>query len=156
MNADLEIRQYRDSDHDAVWDLHNEALNLIDAHGGNGPWDDDLHHIRQVYLESAGQFLVGTIDGRVVAMGALLPTGPAEAEIKRMRVAPALQRRGLGQAILSALIDKAIAAGITLLHLETTSGQIAARALYEKNCFVRHRARREGRFEVLTYRRELT
>ena len=41
----MEVRRYRAGDHDAVWDLHNVALNEVGAHMGNGPWDDDLHHI---------------------------------------------------------------------------------------------------------------
>jgi ribosomal protein S18 acetylase RimI-like enzyme len=73
-----------------------------------------------------------------------------------MRVAPTLQRRGLGQAILSALIDEAVASGMAAVHLETTTGQIAARRFYEKNGFACVATGRQGRFEVMTYRRELT
>ena len=67
----LRIRQYQSSDHDAVWSLHNRALLAIHAHAGNGPWDDDLHHIERAYLGSGGEFLVGTWDGQMVAMGAV-------------------------------------------------------------------------------------
>ena len=38
---------------------------------GNGPWDDDLHHIEAEYIDTGGEFSVGIIDGRIVAMGAL-------------------------------------------------------------------------------------
>jgi hypothetical protein len=38
--------------------------------GGNGPWDDDLHAIEKVYLANRGEFLIGVVEGEVVAMGA--------------------------------------------------------------------------------------
>ena len=97
----MEVRRYRASDHDAVWDLHNLALNEVGAHAGSGPWDDDLHRIEAEYLDAGGEFYVGTIDGRIVAMGALKRLTDARAEICRMRVHPDHQRRGLGTRILS-------------------------------------------------------
>lgn len=69
--AVLKVRRYRTADHDAVWQLHNESLLATGAHGGNGPWDDDLHQIEEVYLAPGGEFLVGLHQGRIVAMGAL-------------------------------------------------------------------------------------
>jgi len=44
---ELAIRRYRDADHDAVWNVHNVALSAVGVHGGNGPWDDDLHNVRE-------------------------------------------------------------------------------------------------------------
>jgi GNAT superfamily N-acetyltransferase len=152
---DLHIRRYEDRDAEAVWDLHNRALHEIDAHGGNGPWDEDLHRIDEVYIRSGGEFVVGENNGRVVAMGALLPTGPGQGEIKRMRVEPSLQRQGLGRAILSALLEAARRRSLRRLHLETTAGQVAARGLYESSGFVMAGSRNEGNFEVLSYRLEL-
>ncbi|MDQ3670324.1 MAG: hypothetical protein M3377_08620 [Actinomycetota bacterium] len=86
-SAALRIRRFEDSDHDAVWALHNDALHHAGAHAGSGPWDDDLHAIRCVYHEQDGEFVVGMLDGELVAMGALRRSGPRRAEIKRMRVA---------------------------------------------------------------------
>ena len=96
----LAIRRYEEPDHDEVWALHNVALEAVGVHGGNGAWDDDLHHIDQVYLEAGGEFLVGVLDGHIVAMGAFKRISREAAEIKRIRVYPAFQRRGFGQAIL--------------------------------------------------------
>ena len=75
----LHIRRYREADHDAVWALHNLALHQVGAHAGNGPWDDDLHHVPAEYLDSGGEFLVGVVDARIVAMGALKRLGPDRA-----------------------------------------------------------------------------
>ena len=107
----LHIRRYRPNDHEAVWRLHNVALNAAGAHAGSGPWDDDLHRIGAVYLENGGEFLVGVHRGRIVAMGALERVSSGHARIRRMRIDPAFQRRGFGQAILAALERRAIELG---------------------------------------------
>ena len=124
------MRRFEEADHDAVWALHNLALAESGAHAGNGPWDDDLHDIARVYLAAGGEFLVGVLDGQLVAMGALRRTTPDRAEIKRMRVHPAFQRRGFGKAMLAALERRAIELGYAALHLDTTVIQVAAQRLY--------------------------
>src|SRR5690349_6283609 len=115
----LNIREYSDTDADAVWDLHVIGLEQTGSHAGHGPWDDDLRNIRYVYLRRSGTFLVGEYEGRIVAMGALRRTSATSAEIKRMRVHPDFQRRGFGQAILRALEARAAQLGCTTLHLDT-------------------------------------
>jgi len=152
---ELAIRRYRDADHDAVWDLHNTALNAVDAHGGDGPWDDDLHNVREVYLDAGGEFLVGECDARIVAMGALCPLDQVTAEITRMRVLPGLWRRGFGQAILERLEARAAELGYRVLHLETTAGQTAARALYERHGYREIMRSQWQRFEVITYEKQI-
>ena len=147
----LEIRRYEAADHDAVWELHNLALNLVGAHGGNGAWDDDLHHVAQVYLEDRGEFLVGTWEGRIVAMGALRRVDAERAEIKRMRVHPDWQRRGLGRAILNALEERALALGYRVLRLDTTTRQEAAQAFYRRNGYAEAGRGHYGPFEVIVY-----
>jgi ribosomal protein S18 acetylase RimI-like enzyme len=130
--ATLHIRRYQARDHDQVWELHNVALWQVGAHAGNGAWDDDLHRVEEVYLNE-GEFLVGEVDGRIVAMGALRRTGEDSAEIKRMRVHPDYQRRGYGQQILSALEERARELGYRRLHLDTAVLQTAAQGLYLRN-----------------------
>jgi len=132
----LLIRRYRDADHDAVWELHNLALRLVGAHAGNGPWDDDLHHVREVYLEAGGEFLVGELAGRIVAIGALRRQDESTAEVKRMRVHPDLQRRGHGRAVLRRLEARAVQLGYRRLVLDTTERQVPAIALYRSEGFV--------------------
>lgn len=126
------IRQYRTIDHDEVWELHKLALQEAGAFAGNGPWENDLHHIEQVYLHNGGEFLVGTCDNRIVAMGAFRRTDAERAEIKRMRVHPEYQRRGFGQLILQELEAQALAKGYAVLYLDTSTVQEAAQALYRK------------------------
>lgn len=151
----LFIRQYQSSDHDAVWSLHNRALQAIHAHAGNGPWDDDLHQIETTYLRSGGAFLVGIWYGQLVAMGAVKRITREIAEIKRMRVDPEYQRRGFGQTLLTALERRAVELGYTMLQLDTTVQQEAAQRLYDKNGFREARRTEIGNWECIVYEKPL-
>ncbi|MDQ6774865.1 MAG: GNAT family N-acetyltransferase [Actinomycetota bacterium] len=122
----------RRRDADAVRELHDLALADGGAHVGSGPWDDDLRSIRRSYLQDGGEFLVGLLNGRLVAMGALRHVTAAVAEIKRMRVHPRFQRRGFGSTVLARLEDRARQLGDTKLRLDTTIMQTAAQALYAR------------------------
>ena len=153
--ASLEIRRYRPEDEEAVWRLHNEALAEVRAHLGNGEWDADLREIQTVYLKAGGEFLVGVVDGRVVAMGALRRISTREAEVKRMRVEPALQGRGYGRAILEALHHRAAELGYSGLHLDTTAHQRAARSLYEANGYRESGRGKVGPFDCVFYERHV-
>ncbi len=132
-DAVLEIRRDHDDDEARVWRLHREGLVGVGADLGDGPWDDDLRAIRRVYLDSGGDFLVGVMDGEVVAIGALRPTSAQAAEIKRMRVDPNFERRGFGTALLEALEARARELGYRTLTLDTTIRQLAAQRLYESH-----------------------
>lgn len=147
----LHIRGYRAADCEPVWRLHNVGLHAAGAHGGNGPWDDDLRRIEVVYLDDGGEFLVGVCHGRIVAMGALRKTSLERAEIKRMRVEPGLQRRGFGQTILTALDRRAAELGYATLHLDTAVYLEAARGLYEKNGYQEVRRDKVGPFDSVFY-----
>lgn len=89
----LTLRRYQPSDQEAVWELHAVALVQTGAYISSGAWDDDLHRIEEVY---GGEFMVGLIEGRIVAMGALKRTTAERAAIKRMRVHPDYQGRVYG------------------------------------------------------------
>jgi GNAT superfamily N-acetyltransferase len=129
----LHIRRYEPGDKRAVRRLHDDALNEVGAHLGTGPWDEDLDDIEGVYLGSGGEFLVGILEGDVVAMGTIKRDSPDVAEVRRMRVRPDLQGRGYGQAMLDALHCRAAGLGYSTLHLDTTVQQRVARRLYLKN-----------------------
>ena len=152
----MKIRQYQPADHDAVWELHNLGLNQMGAHLGNGSWDDDLHRIPDDYVNGGGEFLVGTVGGRIVAMGALKKRTDTIGEIRRMRVHPDYQRRGYGQAVLSALEQRARELGFADLRLDTTTRQVPAQELYEKNGYREKERGRVGPFEVIFYEKRLS
>jgi len=149
----LRIRRYEPSDKHAIRRLHDDALNEVGAHLGTGPWDEDLDDVQSVYLESGGEFLVGVLDGEIVAMGALMRTSREAAEVKRVRVRPGLQGRGYGQTLLDALHDRAAELGYTRLRLDTTVQQRVARHLYMKNGYREAGRGRIGPFDCVFYER---
>jgi GNAT superfamily N-acetyltransferase len=151
----LAIRRYEPSDHDVVLGLHKIALGAVNSDAGDGPWDDDLNQIEEVYLSGGGEFLVGLVEDRVVAMGALRRSSEFRGEIKRMRVHPDYQRQGFGQAILMALEERAKEFAYRALHLDTTTLQEAARHLYAKNGYVAIGSGQAHGFDLIFYEKRL-
>jgi GNAT superfamily N-acetyltransferase len=113
----VEFRTYNESDHAAVWRLHNEGLHQTGSHGGDGPWDDDLRSIRETYLANGGVFIVALVAGKVVGMGAVHRVTDDVAEVKRMRVDAAWQGKGIGRALLERVETSARAVGYCRLQL---------------------------------------
>ncbi len=141
MTDTLQIRGYRPTDHDRVLELHRAAL---DAAGGyiEGVPEPDLDAIETTYCAN-GAFLLGELDNRIVAMGAIRPAmgrlreqidcAGATAELKRLRVDPNHQRSGYGQAILKALERRASELEFDRIVLDTMETQQPARACFESN-----------------------
>jgi ribosomal protein S18 acetylase RimI-like enzyme len=152
---ELEIRPYRARDHDAVWALHNLALEEVGAHAGNGPWDDDLHSIERVYLDDRGEFLVGLVDNEIVAIGGLRRSDDERAQITRMRVHPCWQRRGFGHLILERLEARSRELGYETLHLDTTIHQAEAQSFYLDHGYVETGRTRLGPFHVILFEKQL-
>ena len=132
---ELQIRRYQPGDWDRMWELHVIPLQQIGVYKGEGPWDDDLYHIDEVYFQRRGDFLVGILDGRLVAMGAFRQTTSTSAEIKRMRTQLDMQGQGLGGVMLQELEQRAKRLGYTHLHLETSILQTGAQKFYRKHGF---------------------
>ena len=65
----------------------------------------------------------------------------------------AAERRGLGVQMPRALEERASTRGIASLVLETTAGQTAARSLYTGRGYHQTGRMRQGRFEVLRYKK---
>ena len=152
---ELEIRRYRDSDRDDVWSLHHNAIEQIEALDAGDDYYADLHNITTAYFEPGGEFLVGLLAGRIVAMGGFARTSDAGAEIKRMRVHSSYQRRGFGRAILEAIEDRARQLGVKALRLETTVQQEAANELYRTHGYTETGRGKTLGFDVIRYEKRL-
>lgn len=77
-----------------------------------------------------GEFLVGELDGALVAMGGIRPSGGSTAAVHHIRVHPATRRRGYGRLLMAALETSAARLGLSALHLDTASNQPEAMAFY--------------------------
>ena len=88
------------------------------------------------FEDPVGQFFVGYLDGVPVAMGAWRRSpvkalgAEVTAEVKRMYVVPAAQRRGLARRMLGHLEATAAEVGYEALVLETGAKQPEAITLY--------------------------
>jgi len=150
------IRRYRWSDLEAVTALHQIGLAQVGLAPGDGVYyDDDFPRIHEIYLDDHGEFLVGVLDGRVIAMGGLRRVTGQEAEVCRMRVHPEHQRRGYGERILLRLEERAAELGYRRLRCDTTVNQIAAMALYRKHGWVETGRRPVGGLTVVYFEKDL-
>ncbi|MGG3283602.1 GNAT family N-acetyltransferase [Paenibacillus solani] len=98
-----------------------------------------------------GDFLVGTVDGNLICMGAYRKVDEITAEIKRIRVKTEFQGRGYGSQILAALEKSAEYRGYTRLILDTTSRQIPAQKLFLKNNYIEFSRRKYDEMELIYY-----
>jgi ribosomal protein S18 acetylase RimI-like enzyme len=97
-----------------------------------GPPTDfpDLADVMTSFVGHGGDFVVAEISGELVGMGGIKPTGANRAEILRVRVHPARRRRGVGRQVMRELETRAVALGLTELHLDTADNQPDALAFY--------------------------
>ncbi|MBE1530296.1 GNAT family N-acetyltransferase [Actinomadura algeriensis] len=150
--GELRLRRYRPADHGVVLALHREGLAQVGLRPGDGVYyDHDFFRMEDIYLRNDGEFLVAELEGGIVAMGGLrradlVPGGHARAfggfslggggldavEMVRLRVLPALQRRGYGAAMVTALEQRAAEFGYRILRADTTELQEPALALYRR------------------------
>ncbi|WP_433335263.1 GNAT family N-acetyltransferase [Spirillospora sp. CA-294931] len=151
--GELRLRRYESADHDTVLALHRDGLARVGLRPGDGVYyEHDFFKMDDLYLSGGGEFLVGEVDGRIVAMGGLrradLISGgsggarafgastteaPLDAvEMVRLRVHPDVQRRGYGAAVVQALEERAVEYGYRVLRADTTEFQEPALRLYRR------------------------
>ncbi|GAA1509321.1 GNAT family N-acetyltransferase [Sphaerisporangium rubeum] len=146
----MRLRRYRWSDLDAVWELHRTCLAQVGIVAGDGVYyEDDMPRIIEIYLADRGEFLVGEVDGRIMAMGALRRVDDETAEVCRLRVHPDFQRRGFATRMLEALEEAAARLGYTWLRGDTTLAQGAALELYRKFGWQEVRREQQGGLMVV-------
>lgn len=102
-----------------------------------------------------GEFVVGLVADRVVAMGALRRSDDGSAKVTRMRIHPRHQRQGFGRLVLKRLETRARVLGYDRLTLDTTVAQKAARAFYGSHGYTETGRTRLGPFEVILFEKRL-
>lgn len=127
------IRRYSTVDHDHVWRVHL----LVISEAGVEPTHKhyhDIFHIEEQYLQSGGEFLVGTgVRGQVIAMGGVKRLDDERAEIKRLRIHPEHQRKGYGGLMLKTLEERAKELGFRRITLDALHNQHGAHGLFRSN-----------------------
>jgi len=179
--SDLRLRQYDERDAAAVWRLHQLAMEPTATDPADIPGTEDLRDVEGAYLQVGGEFLVGVLpgvgaddpaagdipavhDGRLVAMGGFLPNEAGHdderavagaAELHRMRVAPAAQRRGYGRDVLYALEEWAREAGFDPLLATTARTQPAAVEFYREEGYEVAGESMEAGYELVHFEKSL-
>jgi YbgC/YbaW family acyl-CoA thioester hydrolase len=95
-------------------------------------WDDDDARSHHVVLRSKAGLVIGT--GRLIPpVGDATPSSEQIGKIGRMAVLKSCRSTGVGQRLLTALLDEAKRRQMTHIRI---SAQVAAKALYERAGFV--------------------
>lgn len=155
MPTALSIGGYEDGDANSIWRVHQRAFEASPI-PFRPELDRDLRRIPDEYLDD-GAFLVGEVDGEIVAVGGFVPMDRSTVEIKRMRVDPAHQRERYGTAMLVALEGRARGLGYEQAALHTSELLEAAIAFYRVNGYreVRREPHPVADFELVYFEKSL-
>lgn len=149
--AKVQIRALESSDDDRIAALHAACFER--------PWPA-ADMARMLGISTITGFLAGQ---EARPSGFILAQFPGEdAEILTIAVHPSARKRGIGQALLSALITHARGSGVRSLFLEVAADNDAALRLYHKAGFVpvglrkAYYGRRDGPVDAHVLQRILT
>ncbi|WP_167879991.1 GNAT family N-acetyltransferase [Halorhabdus rudnickae] len=130
----LTVRRFKPTDADRVWEVHKTAIEDSPLPFVSKPsFDADLRNIPEHYFEAGGTFLVGCLDGTVIATGGMAPTQEHAIELRRLRVMPKHQQKGYGTALLEKLEGFARRQAFDRITLHTDDVLTVAQSLYEDN-----------------------
>ena len=143
------IREAAPAEYDAVGDVIEAAYRAV----GDPKFEDYVDEVRDVARRARScPILVAVEDGTGVILGTVTyvpgPGNPYaeierddEAGMRMLAVLPSVQGRGVGPALVTAVVDRARAAGKRGLAINTRPSMVAAHRMYERNGFVRDAAR---------------
>ncbi|MCE7549863.1 GNAT family N-acetyltransferase [Streptomyces thermodiastaticus] len=143
---DIMIRPAEPGEYGTLGGITAEAY-LRDGLLDFGESDAYLAELRDVGKRAAAaEVLVAVADGTVLGGVTFVPAGgpmaeiagPGEAEIRMLAIAPEARRRGAGEALVRACVERARAVpGCVRLVLSTQRTMRAAHRIYERLGFVR-------------------
>lgn len=143
--SELVVRRFQSEDGPRIRELNEDALRAAGDYVEGVP-EPDLRDVPGTYLTAGSEFLVGLVEGEIVATGAYHPVAEwlladqfaferPTAELTRMRVDPAHHRRGYGRGIYRRLERRARADGYVRFVLDTGANNVGARRFYEAQGF---------------------
>ena len=131
-DASMRLSRYRDDYREPMLALHRSALVGIPLGMSQQEDEADLVAVEQVYLHG-GEFLLGFINERLVAMGGFKRLTDTSAELRRMRIERELQGRGYGTQLLRELERLAFQSGIRTLCLDAARRRPLTLEFYRKH-----------------------
>ena len=115
----------------------------------------DLRAIERIYFQSGGEFLIGLLDGVVIAMGGFQRLSSDSAELRRMRIRTDLQDQGYGSQLLQELERAAFRSGIRILSFETAKARPLTLEFYRKHGYQETGGGFYGEVETIHFRKVL-
>ena len=130
----MRLIRYHNDYREPMLALHRSSLVGIPLGMSQQEDEADLVAIEQVYLRS-GEFLLGFINERLVAMGGFKRLSDTSAELRRMRIERELQGRGRGYGtqLLRELERLALQSGIRALRLDAARRRPLTLEFYRKH-----------------------
>ncbi|MEO8281076.1 MAG: GNAT family acetyltransferase [Ideonella sp.] len=119
----MKIRSFVESDQDAV-------IRLWQACGLTRPWNDPVADIRRKLQVQRELFVVGVVDGAIVA-SAMAGYDGHRGWVNYLGVHPEHQRKGYGEAIMRCVEQGLLALGCPKINLQMRSANQLARNFYD-------------------------
>ena len=96
---------------------------------------DDMLASMEIFFQPDGRLLLADYGSDTVGVICLKKLANSVGEIKRMYVRPDYRRKGIGRALVAAVLDEARAIGYQKLRLDSTKFMQAAHKLYKSYGF---------------------
>jgi len=109
---------------------HADTIHLIDKYFDKDTFETELRNLPGSYTPPTGNLLLALLDDQPAGCVGLRQLDSSTCEMKRMFVSEAHQRKGVGRALATRLIEDARAAGYQRMLLETSIKQLEAQHLY--------------------------
>ena len=129
----MDFIRYDPKHQEAMLALHRSAIEGFALGMSQHQDEADLVAIEDVYLRTNGEFLLGLVGARVIAMGGFKRLSKDTAELRRMRIARELQGRGYGTLLLRELERRAYQSGIRTFYLDTARRRALTLEFYRKH-----------------------
>jgi len=129
----MRLIRYRPEFLEPMLALHRSAIEGFCLGMSQQQDEADLVAAETVYLGSRGEFLLGFIRERLVAMGGFKRLSDGLAELRRMRIAGDLQGQGYGTFLLRELERRAFQSGVRTLCLEAALRRALTLNFYRKH-----------------------
>ena len=129
----MHLIHYRREFQEPMLALHRSAIEGFILGMSQEQDEADLVAIEDLYLRSRGEFLLGFLGERLVAMGGFKRLSQDLAELRRMRIARDVQGRGYGTMLLRELERRAFQSGIRTLCLDAARRRPLTLQFYRKH-----------------------
>lgn len=135
----IQTRLYQPADRRAFIDLNRDWIEEYFVMEESDR--EQLEELEASILGRGGRIVVATLDETVVGTGAILPPhhdpgdGRVWLEIVKMAARKQLRGKGIGRAVMDALVEQARAMAANAIWLETNGDLKAAIRLYERSGF---------------------